>query len=166
MLTLGSIQAARHKLIATCRHEACRYSREVDTERLIGRVGVREKPVPDRAGPHFTDAMRCPSCKRMGMNLCIIPVVDPPRIPNFRIVDQGISQPHGFDVIATADNLMVARGAYAAAALFYPDHWITLMQGAHVTADSREDGPPKVLTAEDYQKMREMERWVSSTKTD
>ena len=160
--SLGNIQASGHSLIAICRREACRYSREVDIRRLSMRVGTWASPVPDAGSPHFSDQMRCPSCKRRGMNLWLIPKVvarepDVPSNPNFRVIDHGKTDPYTFEMIATANNLMVARGAYVAAALFYPDRWITLMQGAFVMNDSRQEGPPKPMDAEDFAAMREAE---------
>ncbi|WP_108462387.1 hypothetical protein [Devosia naphthalenivorans] len=96
------------------------------------------------------------------MNLWLIPRVvvrepDVPSNPNFRVIDHGQTFPYAFDVIATANNLMVARGAYVAAALFYPNRWITLMQGAFVMNDSKQEGPPKPIGADEYAAMREAE---------
>jgi hypothetical protein len=164
--TLSSIRTAQHSLVAICRHEACRYSREVEIDRLMGRVGYRVKAVPDPGQKHFTDHMRCPSCKRMGMNLWLIPATSAeqrsePANPNFRVIDRGENHPYTFEMVATANNLMVARGAYVAACLFYPRRWFSLMQGAFVVHDNRQDGPPKPMQPEDYKSMREAENDMS-----
>ena len=67
-----------------------------------------------------------------------------------------------FNSIATADNLMVARAGYSAAAMFYDKHEITLQQGTYIIMDSRRDGLPRPMTLHNFQEMREMEREVNS----
>lgn len=164
--TLEDVRMGGHHLSAICRHANCRYRKEVDVSRLIQRVGARQCLVPARAELHFTDQMRCPSCKRRGMNLWLRPNAPtvklfaespPAKQANFTIVDCGRVPYSGHDVIATADNLMVGKGAWAAAALFYGDRRITLKQGAFVVADSKDGKPIDVMTAERYTGMREGE---------
>ena len=83
--------------------------------------------------------------------------------PNYIIVDRGMTYPFGdFNIIATADNLMVARAGYSAAAMFYDKHEITLQQGTYIIMDSRRDGLPRPMTLHNFQEMREMEREVNS----
>lgn len=163
--TLDDVQKGGHELIALCRDTRCRFRKTIDLRRLIMNVGGWHQLLPKRGEPHFSDRMRCPSCKRMGMSLWLEPRLPPPRAssePNFRVLDWGRTYPYStFTMIATADNLMVARGAYVAAVLFYPDKWITLQQGAFVVEDSKRDGIPKHLTAEDYKIMRDGEMSLS-----
>lgn len=164
--TLGEVRDGGHKLVAFCRHTNCRYQKVVDVDRLIQRVGTRQFLIPERAELHFSDKMRCPSCKRFGMNLWpryaqpktkLVASTPPPKQPNFTIVDHGRAPFTGHEVIATADNLMVGRGAFTAAALFYADRRISLKQGAFVLADSKDGKPIEVMTAERYIEMREAE---------
>lgn len=87
--------------------------------------------------------------------------------PNFTIVDQGVGAPYNdYLVVATAENLMVARAAYVAAALFYPSHRIILKQGALLIADSLVDGPPEVAPAEDYAQMRKTDNRLAGIDPD
>lgn len=162
--TLDDVVHGGHRLIAICRNSACRHRREVDLHLLTGRVPGRERLVPD-PGQHFSDLLRCPQCKRLGMSLWLEPWFAQPiptPEPNFRILDWGRVPPFGqFRTLATAENLMVARGAYAAAALFYQDHRVTMQQGAFVLNDSQRDGSPKVLTPEDYRRLRDAETGLS-----
>jgi hypothetical protein len=164
--TLRDVRSGGHRLVAICRNPTCRHRQLSDVDRLINSVGPSQQLLPARSELHFTDRMRCPSCKRRGMSLWVDYV--PPKAapsparkttvePNYRVIDQGSTHPYGSTVIATADNLMVARAAYAAAVHFYGDHWITLLQGAFVIADSKQDGPPEVMQAEEYRSMRAAE---------
>jgi hypothetical protein len=163
--TLGDLQSAGHSLFAVCRHSTCRHSKEIDVPRLIQSIGPHHYLLPDRSELHFSDKMRCPSCKRRGVNLWLRPAEPkktvfapaPPKQPNFTIVDHGTAPYAGHEVIATADNLMVGKGAFAAAALFYRDRRISLKQGAFVLADSKDGKPIDVMTAERYIAMREGE---------
>lgn len=177
--TLDDVRNGGHCLVAFCRHTNCRHKKDVDVHRLIQRVGARQMLVPYRAELHFSDKMRCPSCKRMGMNLWLVPApprvklfasVEPPKQSNFTVVDCGRAPHTGDEVIATSDNLMVGRGAYAAAALFYPDRRILMKQGAFLMEDSKSGAPLRIMTAEDFANMREAEAWLGDpmriTKTD
>ena len=164
--TLGDLQDAGHSLFAVCRYAGCRYSKEVDVSRLVQSIGPHHYLLPNRGELHFSDKMRCPSCKRRGVNLWLrpaaprakqIPQVVPSKLPNFTIVDHGRAPYAGHEVIATADNLMVGRGAFVAAALFYADRRISLKQGAFVLADSKDGKPIDVMTAGRYTEMREAE---------
>lgn len=168
--TLGDLQSAGHSLFAVCRHANCRYSKEIDVPRLIQSIGPHHYLLPDRGELHFSDKMRCPSCKRRGVNLWLRPAPPrakqappfaPPKLPNFTIVDHGRAPYAGHEVIATADNLMVGRGAFTAAALFYGDRRISLKQGAFVIADSKDGKPIEVMTAERYVEMRQAEAQMS-----
>lgn len=164
--SLGEALQGGHRILAVCRDPSCRHRREVDLERLIGRLGARAKLLPEPQAPHFTDRMRCPLCKRMGMFLWLEMRLVPPRTskePNFAIVDRGTGAADGFTMIATADNLMIGRGAYTAAALFYPERRITLQQGAFVVEDSR-IRVPTPMTAEKFEQMREAERSLAQPK--
>ena len=83
--------------------------------------------------------------------------------PNYIIVDRGATYPFGeFNIIATADNLMVARAGYSAAAMFYDKHEITLQQGTYIIMDSKRDGLPRPLTLHSYKEMRDMEKALNS----
>lgn len=165
--TLGDLQSAGHSLFAVCRHANCRYSKEIDVPRLIQSIGPHHYLLPDRGELHFSDKMRCPSCKRRGVNLWLRPAppklklvtrVEPAKQGNYEIRDWGKTYPFTTStVIATADNLFVARGAYIAAAGFYFDRRVTLQQGAFVITDSKRDGPPKVMTLEDFKALRALE---------
>lgn len=137
-----------------------------DLGRLIDSVGPSAGLLPQRSELHFTDKMRCQACKRRGVNLWVD--VKPPKLkptpatrkasePNYRLIDQGKAHPYPETMIATADNLMVARAAYVAAVHFYGDHWVSLRQGSFVVADNRQDGPPRVMQADEYRMMREVE---------
>lgn len=157
--TLDDVRRGGHGLIAICRHTTCRYQRDIEIDRLIGRVGGKQKLLPVRSELHFTDQMRCPSCKRRGMNLWVepsFPKVVPSPEPNFRVMDHGEAPYSGHDMIATANNLMVAKGAFFAAAHFYRERRITLMQGAFVVADSKVQ-MPEVMLPERYYDLRQGE---------
>ncbi|WEK05795.1 MAG: hypothetical protein P0Y65_05935 [Candidatus Devosia phytovorans] len=116
---------------------------------------------------HFTDSMRCDHCRWRGVYLWVEPAEQkrqilqksgPDKSSNYQVRDWGQSYPYNASVIiATADNLFVARGAYIAAAGFYFDHRITLQQGAFVMGDTKRDGLPNVMTHEDFKRMREIE---------
>lgn len=169
--TLHDVRVGPHKLYAMCSNSACRHSKKVDIERLILRVDARTPLLPQRGQPHFSEGMRCPSCRRRGMYLWIDPATAKREIlqrspqekqPNFRIIDHGPTPHTGHDTIATADNLMVGRGAYVAAALFYPGRRITLTQGAYVVQDSVRDGAPNPMEAERYADMRQVEADMSN----
>lgn len=120
--------------------------------------------------------MRCPACKRRGMNLWIDPQpaklkvhapAKPSVEPNYRVVDGGDTYPYSLDkTVATADNLMVARGAYVAAALFHPKRRIVLRQGAFVIENSKEGQPPKPMTAEDFKAMIDAEMGLAGVPTE
>lgn len=164
--TLGDVQDAGHSLFAVCRHANCRHSKEIDLPRLIQSIGPHHYLLPDRGELHFSDKMRCPSCKRRGVNLWLRPAEPkkqvftptPSKQPNYEIKDWGKDHPHAVcTTIATADNLFVARGAYIAAAGFYFDRRLTLQQGAFVLSDTKRDGLPKVMTHEDFKKLRALE---------
>lgn len=164
--TLGDLLSAGHSLFAVCRHSTCRYSKEIDVPRLVQSIGPHHYLLPIRSEQHFSDKMRCPSCKRRGVNLWLRPAepkkqvrASPPsKVPNYEIKDWGKEYPFaGCTTIATADNLFIARGAYIAAAGFYFDRRITLQQGAFVLGDSKQDGLPKVMTHEDFKKLRAIE---------
>lgn len=167
--TLGDLQSAGHSLFAICRHSTCRYCKEIDVPRLVQSIGPHHYLLPTRSEQHFTDKMRCPSCKRRGVNLWLRPAEPkkqvkasaPPKQPNFIIVDHGMAPYAGYEVIATADNLMVGKGAFAAAALFYGDRRISLKQGTFVLADSKDGTPIDVMTAERFIAMRESEAQMS-----
>jgi len=167
--TLEDVRNGGHLLIAFCRHTNCRYQKEVGVDRLIQSVGARETLLPVRAELHFSDQMRCPSCKRRGMNFFVRPSTGrkeiftksaPPKQPNFEIVNCGRAPFSDHDVIATSDNLMVGRGAYVAAAMFYPDRRVVLKQGAFVVADSKDGSPIEFMTAAEFAAMREGEEWL------
>lgn len=163
--TLDDVRIGRHRLEAICRNTNCRYCQELDVDRLVQRIGGRHFLIPDRTQIHFSDRMRCPSCKRRGMNLWLRPRAQQakaieagkPRLPNFTVVDEGPAPFKGDSVIATADNLMVGRGAFAAAGLFYADHRIVLKQGAFVLADSKDGKPIVPMTREQFEDMRKGE---------
>lgn len=167
--TLADVRDGGHGLEAICRYSGCRHRKAVDLDRLIQSVGGPVPLIPERAQPHFTDRMRCPACRRPGINLWLVPAAEKPRTfvaspmlkePNYRVVNHGRHYPETFDMIATADNLFVAKGAYAAAAHFYADHAITLMQGALVIDDSRRDGQPAIMQAQEYKRMAAAERGI------
>lgn len=169
--TLQDVRLGPHKLYAVCSNSACRQSKKVDIDRLILRVDARTPLLPQRGQPHFSEGMRCPSCRRRGMYLWVDPAEVKREIlkrtvsekqPNFRIIDHGPSPHTGHDTIAMADNLMVGRGAYVAAALFYPGRRITLTQGAYVVQDSVRDGAPTPMNAERYTEMRQAEAGMSN----
>lgn len=164
--TLGDVQRAGHSLFAVCRYGNCRYSKEIDVPRLVQSIGPHHYLLPDRGEMHFTDKMRCPSCKRRGVNLWLRPAEPrkevissaPAKQPNYEIKDWGREYPYAtFTTIGTADNLFVARGAYIAAAGFYADRRITLQQGSFVMADTKRDGIPAVMTHEDFKNLRAAE---------
>lgn len=163
--TLGDLLSAGHSLFAVCRYANCRYTKEIDAPRLVQSIGPHHTLLPDRGELHFSDKMRCPSCKRRGVNLWLRPAEpkkqvvapSPSKQPNFTIVDHGTAPYARHEVIATADNLMVGKGAFAAAALFYADRRISLKQGAFVIADSKDGSPIDVMTAERFIAMREGE---------
>lgn len=164
--TLAEVQRAGHGLVAICRYSGCRHRKEVDLDRLVQRVGGPVLVLPDRSQPHFTDRMRCPACKRPGVNLWLMPAIAErqplaravaAKEPNYRIIDHGRHEPYQFEMIATADNLFVAKAAYGAAAHFYAGNWFTLMQGAFVIDDNKRDGQPEIMPEEHYRRMRAME---------
>jgi len=164
--TLGDLQDAGHSLFAVCRYAGCRYSKEIDVSRLVQSIGPHHYLLPNRGELHFSDKMRCPSCKRRGVNLWLRPaepkkqagISTPSKQPNYEIKDWGREYPFATcTTIATADNLFIARGAYIAAAGFYFDRRITLQQGAFVLGDTKQDGLPKVMTHEDFKKLRALE---------
>lgn len=168
--TLGDVRAQGQHLYAICRHGACRYQKEIDVTRLVQSIGPTHNLVPDRSSPHFSDRMRCPSCKRRGVNLWMEPgpvrltTTSPKTVakqPNFKIIDAGRAPYNGREAIATADNLMVARGAYSAAALFYPDRQILLKQGTFVLEDSKDGKPIVQMSKADFDIMREAEASLS-----
>lgn len=160
--TLDEVQEDGHAIIAVCRRPECRQAKVVDLTRIIGHLGRKTPLLPQPGREHYSDRMRCPACKRRGMFVWFQPKIiefSPERLPNYRIIDHGSAYPFGsFTVIATADNLMIARAGYTAAAMFYHGHMITLQQGTYVIIDSKRDGLPPMLTLENYTEMREMER--------
>lgn len=171
--TLDDVYRQGHHLFAICRQSTCRHRKEIDVARLVQSIGPRHPLVPERSDLHFSDKMRCPSCKRRGVNLWLepatpkreaLPKASVAKHPNFTVVDHGRAPFSAHEVIATADNLMVGKGAWAAASLFYGDRRITLKQGAFVVADSKDGTPIDVMTAERYTSMREAEsgRWDAS----
>lgn len=158
--TLLEVRSAGHQLLAVCREVQCREKHPVDLDRLIGRLGARTQLIPERGQMHFTDRMRCPRCRRSGMNLWIEPSAPKSlrgKEPNFRVTDHGEAPFSRYDMIATADNLMVAKGAFYAAAHFYRGRRITLMQGALVIDDTRVK-MPEPMPPERFYAMRDGER--------
>lgn len=164
--TLDEVIQDGHDIVAVCRDPDCRHSRYVDLRRVIGRLGGRTPLLPQAGKQHYSDRMRCPACKGRGMFVWFQPKVEvskPRKQPNYIVVDRGSIYPFDqFNIIATADNLMVARGGYNAAAMFYHNHEITLQQGTYIIMDSRRDGLPKPLTLHNYKEMREMEQALNS----
>ena len=161
--TLDEVRQDGHDIIAVCRMVACRHARYVDLDRLIGRLGGRTPLLPTLDQQHYSDRMRCPACKSRGMFVWFQPkirIAKPEKQPNYIVVDRGSVYP--FDqfniIIATADNLMVARAGYNAAAMFFAGHEITLQQGTYILLDSKRDGLPRPLTLQNYKEIREMER--------
>ncbi|GLQ09266.1 hypothetical protein GCM10007913_11980 [Devosia yakushimensis] len=160
--TLEDVRNGGHELIAVCRDVRCRYQRTVDLRRVMLHAGGWTQLLPERGQLHFSDRLRCPFCKQRGMFLWLEPRIPPPAAatsePNFRVLDWGRSYPFNtFIMIATAQSLMVARAAYVAAVLVRPNNAITLQQGAFLIADSKRDGVPEFMKAEDFQKMRDAE---------
>lgn len=156
--------AARRGIIAICRDPACRHRQNVDIARVTSHVGKYHPVLPTHGLVHYSERMRCPLCGARGMFVWPEePKYEPASIPNYRILDHGREYPYrSFRELATADNLFVGKGAYAAAAHFYRDHMITLQQGAFVVDDSKKDGLPEVMTAEDFQRVREAEGSLSA----
>src|SRR5690606_9787656 len=119
--------------------------------RVIASVGNRHPVLPSPGLAHYSERMRCPVCGSRGM--FVWPDerrFQPAPVPTYRILDHGREYPYtAFRELATADNLFVGKGAYAAAAHFYYDHMITLQQGAFVLDDSKRDGLPRVMAGED-----------------
>ncbi|MET3924626.1 hypothetical protein [Devosia sp. 2618] len=150
-----------HTLIATCRHSACRFRREADIERLSTRLSGRTNLLARPGEVHFTDLMRCPSCRRMGMDLWLEfreAPVERNANPNYTIMDCGSTYPYSLKTtVATANNLFIGRAAYIATALFYKERRITLQQGTFVLQDSKREPIPSQMTPEDFQSMRDGE---------
>lgn len=162
---LNDVLVGNHSLYATCRHAPCRYRREADIERLIARLGVRAPLLASPGKVHFADLMRCPSCKRMGMDLWLEYRVPTPKRtgePNYRVLDWGLHPYTTFNMVATADNLFVGRAAFIAAAHFYPTHRVTFQQGAFVLNDSKAEPIPEQMTAEQFTEMREAETGLAT----
>lgn len=165
--TIEDVRRGGHTLYAVCRNAGCRYVKKVDIPLLLRKVDPRTRLRPGPHERHFTDSMRCSGCRWRGVYLWVEPAEQkreivakstPPKLPNFVIVSEG---PGGNDVIATADNLMVGRGAYVAAALFHPDRRIVLKQGAFVIEDSKSGKPIKVMTEEQFSQMRASEHFLA-----
>lgn len=164
--TLDEVDQDGHDIVAVCRDPGCRHARYVDLHRMIERLGGRTPLLPQPDQQHYSDRMRCPACKSRGMFVWFQPKLEvpkPTKQPNYIIVDRGSIYPFDqFNILATADNLMVARGGYGAAAMFYHNHEITLQQGTYIIMDSRRDGLPRPLTLHSYKEMREMEQQLNS----
>ena len=164
--TLAEVQQDGHDIIAVCRNKDCRHARYVDLDRMLKRIGANTPLLPQPYQEHYSDRMRCPVCKGRGMFVWFQPKIEKPkaqRQPNYIIVDRGSTYPYGaFNIIATADNLMIARAGYSAAAMFFSDHEITLQQGTYVLIDSRRDGLPKPLTLQNFTEIRKMEQELNS----
>lgn len=164
--TLNDAFVGNHTLYATCRHAPCRFRREADIERLIMRLGGRTSLLASPGQVHFSDLMRCPSCKRLGMDLWLVYREAPAaRVdnPNYRVLDWGLHPHASFDMVATADNLFVGRAAFIAAALFYPTHRIALQQGAFVIHDSKAEPVPEQMTPEQFEDMRQAEAGLATS---
>jgi hypothetical protein len=170
ILTIEDVQLGGHTLYAVCRNAGCRHVKKVDLPLLLKHVDAQTSLMPGPHERHFTDAMRCTACRWRGVHLWVEPVERksqvsrpsaPVKLPNFEIVNSGPAPFNQSDVIGTADNLMVGRGAYAAAALFYPDKRIILKQGAFVVEDSKSGKPVQIMTRDQFTEMREMERNMS-----
>lgn len=163
--TLNDVLVGNHSLYATCRHAPCRYRRKADIERLIARLGVRAALLASPGEVHFSDLMRCPSCKRMGMDLWLEFRAPPPSKaaqPNYRVLDWG-EHPHAkFTMVATADNLFVGRAAFIAAALFYPASKVTFQQGSFLIHDSKAEPIPAQMTPEQFEEMRQAEMGLAT----
>lgn len=164
--TLSNVLNGGHSIIAVCRQPSRRHAKYVDLQRLIGRLGGRTPLLPQPELEHYSDLLRCPVCRKRGMFVWFEPKVvvsRPDPLPNYRIIDRGAAYPfNDFNVIAAADNLMVARAGYAAAAMFYSDHNITLQQGIYVIMGSKRDGLPQPLMLHDFKEIRKMEQRLSS----
>jgi len=164
--TLDEVQQDGHDIIAVCRDQGCRHARYVDLDRVIKRLGGRTPLLPQPNQAHYSDRMRCPVCKGRGMFVWFQPKVQKSKAqpqPNYIVVDRGSAYPYGeFNIIATADNLMVARAGYSAAAMFFSNHEITLQQGTYILMDSRRDGLPKPLTLQNFKEIRQMEQELNS----
>ncbi len=173
--TLHDVRVHGHHLVAVCRHAGCRHRHTTDLDRLINSVGPGQALLPERGEQHFTDKMRCPSCKRRGMNLWLEPQAPKRRIlggggptikpsePNYRIINCGEAPYSRHEMIATADNLMVAKEAFYAAAHFYSKHRVTLMQGALLMGDSTKE-MPKPTPPERILELRQAEMEMGTRK--
>lgn len=162
--TIEDVQNGGHTLHAICRNAGCRHSKKVDIPRLLHKVSAQALLRPGPHEKHFTDSMRCDHCRWRGVYLWVEPKEHkrqilkkpvPPKLPNFMVVDHGGGENSGNEIIATADNLMVALGAYAAAAMFYKDRRITLKQGIFLVKDSKDGKPIELVTEERLDGMRQ-----------
>lgn len=163
--TLNDVLVGNHSLYATCRHAPCRFRREADIERLIARLGVRTPLLASPGQVHFSDLMRCPSCKRMGMDLWLeyrAPPSSKAAQPNYRVLDWGVYPHATFSMVATADNLFVGRAAFIAAAYFYPAHKVTFQQGAFLILDSKAEPIPEQMTPGQFEEMRQAEMGLAA----
>jgi hypothetical protein len=162
--TLADVHKGGHGLFAVCRNAGCRHIQKVDINRVVRRVDAKTKLLPGPHERHFTDAMRCTACRWRGVTLWVQPAQakvrtgaprpSPMKEPNFTVVDHGAAPYSSNTVIATADNMMVGKGAYVAAALFYADRRITLKQGIFVVEDSKSGKPIEYMSEERIRQMR------------
>jgi hypothetical protein len=141
--TLDDAVKAGVEMIAVCHAVECRHTRKVDLQQVIHHVGAATQLVPIKGNVHFSERMRCPECDSRGMFIWIaVPNQPEPawgagKHPH-KVLDWGKDGRRVLNrEIAVINNLEVARGAFAIACKVYPDHHITLQQGAFVLEDSR-----------------------------
>ena len=65
--TLGDVREAGLAMLAVCHNKACRYTKPIDLEKLIGAIGSMQSLLPVKDQEHFSERMKCPKCKNKGM---------------------------------------------------------------------------------------------------
>ena len=143
LTTLGEAARAGIEIKAICRKPECRYSQKINLAEVVQHVGGIQPLVPVKWQKHFSERMRCPACKTLGMYIWVdLPSEGHPLYPltssAFRVLEW--SQTGRIDrELAVVHTLPVAQAAYRAARELYHTSHITLQQGARVISDSWED---------------------------
>ncbi|MFT6659334.1 MAG: hypothetical protein ACJAZW_002510 [Maritalea sp.] len=125
-------------MVAVCHNMECRYSRAVDLDSVISRVGQLHRILPVLSVKHFSERLVCPNCSHRGMFVwtAVNDDVDPQIVdPLFSIMEwdeRGHCQP-----ICQTKSFKIAVAAYDVAMLEDPRKHITLQERARLLKDSR-----------------------------
>jgi hypothetical protein len=127
-------------LVAICHNMHCRHGQLVNLDLVVHHVGAAHSLVPVRGKPHFSERMRCPNCKYLGMFIWTEIRKDPEPFLNsqgYVIKNWDKSSGAVISELGRVGHVSLAHAAYNAALGAYPGRRITLQEGGFVLRDSR-----------------------------